>query len=99
VSIFFILTVSYNQPVFCPNAITLVNESILAVYPSDVLVSSNSTIYVIDRANYRVLVWLNKNNNSTGIISGNLYLPYSIFVTIAGDIYIDHGYLNGRADK
>jgi hypothetical protein len=102
---FFILAVSYNQPIFCSNAswdsnaTTLANNSILAIYPSGVFVSSNNTIYVIDRANNRVLVWLNENNNSSGIISGNLYLPYSIFVTIAGDIYIDNGYSNGRVDK
>jgi hypothetical protein len=105
VSIFFILAVSYNQPIFCPNAswdpnaITLANESILAVYPSGIFVSSNDTIYVIDRANNRVLVWLNEDNNSTGIISGNLNSPYSIFVTITGDIYIDNGVSNGRVDK
>ncbi len=44
-------------------------------------------------------MWLNESINPTGNISGDLYFPYSIFVTITGDIYIDNGYQNGRVDK
>jgi hypothetical protein len=45
----------------------------------------------------RILMWLEGSINFTKIISGDLNNPYSLFVTIAGDIYVDNGQ-NGRID-
>lgn len=52
-----------------------------------------------DRENGRIQIWLDDSVNSTKTISGNLSNPFSIFVTIADDIYIDNSPLNGRIDK
>jgi hypothetical protein len=46
-----------------------------------------------------VLAWPQWSTISTRNISGNLNQPYSLFVSITGDIYIDNGYSNGRVDK
>jgi hypothetical protein len=44
-------------------------------------------------------VWLDGSINLTRTISDNLSKPYALFVTTAGDIYVDNGYSNGRVDK
>jgi hypothetical protein len=56
-------------------------------------------IYVADQENGRIQIWLDDNTNPTKTLSGNLSIPYSIFVTIDGDIYVDNGNLTGRIDK
>jgi NHL repeat len=56
-------------------------------------------VYVADRLNGRIQIWFNDSVYSTKTISGNLSTPYSIFVTINGDIYVDNGNLTGRVDK
>ncbi len=95
---------SYNQPKFNAssfwgdNAITFLNSTIVSS-PYGIFINSNNTIYVADRGNNRILVWLNDSINSMTIMSGNLSSPYGIFVSISDDIYIDNGYPNGRVDK
>jgi DNA-binding beta-propeller fold protein YncE len=54
---------------------------------------------VADQTHNRIVMWLEGSINFTKIISGGLYYPYSIFVTIAGDIYVNNGYMSGRVDK
>jgi DNA-binding beta-propeller fold protein YncE len=44
-------------------------------------------------------MWLEGSINFTKIIFGDLNTPYSLFVTIAGDIYVNNGYMSGRVDK
>jgi DNA-binding beta-propeller fold protein YncE len=53
---------------------------------------------VADSTHNRIVMWLEGSINVTKIISGGLDSPYSLFVTIAGDIYVDNGW-NGRVDK
>jgi hypothetical protein len=54
---------------------------------------------VADRENGRIQIWLNDSFNPIRTISIGLSYPYSIFVAITGDIYVDNGYLNGQVDK
>jgi hypothetical protein len=54
---------------------------------------------VADQTHNRVVMWLEGSINFTKIISGGLNTPYSLFVTIASDIYVDNGQSNGRVDK
>ncbi len=68
-------------------------------FPLGIFVNTNNTVYVADRQNSRIQIWANDSVNSTNTISGNLSDPYSIFVTITGDIYVDNGRRNGRVDK
>jgi hypothetical protein len=101
---FFILA-SYNQPKFCPfttwnpDAITFANKSTIGTYPYGIFVNTNNTVYVPDRENGPIQIWLNDSFNPTQTISIGLSYPHSIFVTITGDIYVDNGYFNGRVDK
>jgi DNA-binding beta-propeller fold protein YncE len=54
---------------------------------------------VADQTHNRIVMWLEGSINFTKIISGGLNNPYSLFVTIGGDIYVDNGYTNGQVDK
>lgn len=67
--------------------------------PAGIYVNTENTIYVADRQNGRALVWHNGSSIPTRNISGNLINPWSLFVTMDGDIYVDNGYLNNRVDK
>jgi len=69
-------------------------------YPIGIFVHSNNSIYILNRNTGEIHIWLNKNHlNLTKTISGSLSDPYSIFVTMKGDIYVDNGQHNGRVDK
>ncbi|CAF1383458.1 unnamed protein product [Adineta steineri] len=100
-----ILGVPYNQPKLCANAswnataITFANSTAVGTTPYGIFVNSNNTVYVADRLNSRVQVWLNGNTTPTRTISGGLSLPYSLFVTDNGDIYVDNANTNQRIDK
>ncbi len=63
----------------------------MGVQPYGIFVDTNNTVYVADRTDHRIQIWANDSVNPTNTISGNLSDPYSIFVTITGDIYVDNG--------
>jgi len=67
--------------------------------PYGLFVDTYNTIYVTDRTNNRIQVWLQGNSNPTRTISGNIDYPNSLFVTSSGDIYVDNGYYCGQVDK
>ena len=91
---------SYNQPKFCPNTFWNSNAVIFAGIntvssgPQDIFINTNNTVYVAARGNNRVLVWFEGSINVSTIISTNVTLPYSLFVTEIGDIYIYNHYTN-----
>jgi hypothetical protein len=68
-------------------------------FPHGIFVNTNNTVYIADRTYGRIQIWANDRVNLTKTISGNIVSPYSIFVTITGDIYVDNGYLNGQVSK
>jgi len=94
-----------NQPKLssCANwsskAITLTNGSRIGQYPSGIAINRQNNIYVINRNNSNILVWYNESMDPIQIIQTNSIKPWSLFVTISNDIYIDNGYSNGRIDK
>ncbi|UJR19328.1 hypothetical protein I4U23_022457 [Adineta vaga] len=96
-------TISYNQPKFdeCTtwntNGITIGN-SISFSEPVGLFLSTNNSIYVTDKVNNNVFIWLNNSSSPTNVISNNLISPISIFVTTNGDIYVDNGN-QGRVEK
>jgi hypothetical protein len=102
---FLIAALSYNQPKFCPfaawnpNAITFANSSTVGENPRSIFVNLNNTVYVADRQNDRIQIWMNDIIYPTRTITGSLVNPSSIFVTTNGDIYVDNGGSNGRVDK
>ncbi|CAF1392377.1 unnamed protein product [Adineta steineri] len=95
----------FNQPKFCPtatwnsNGIIFANQSIVGLFPRDILVSKNNTIYVANQENNTIVMWEEESTSPTKIISGNFTIPMSLFVTSNGDIYIDDGQKNGRVQK
>ncbi|CAF1374165.1 unnamed protein product [Adineta steineri] len=99
------LSISYNQPKLCANAswnstaITFANSTVVGTGPTGIFVDSNNTVYVADRLNNRIQVWLNGNMTPSRTISGGLYASYSLFATDNGDIYVDNAYSNMRVDK
>ena len=44
-------------------------------------------------------MWDEGSNNTTKVIPGNFFNPWSLLVTSNGDIYIDDGEINGRVQK
>ncbi|CAF3806207.1 unnamed protein product, partial [Adineta steineri] len=96
---------SFNQPKFCPtatwnfNGITIANESIVGQDPIAIFVSTNNTVYVTYWQYKAILVWHEESVNPTKIIHGNFTEPWSLFVTLNGDIYIDDGEKNGQVQK
>ncbi|CAF3807836.1 unnamed protein product [Rotaria sp. Silwood1] len=97
--------VSYNQPKFSAfaswdgNAITFATSGIVGASPYGLFVSTSNTVYVANRANSRVQIWLEGSSIPTRNITNGLSYPYSIFVTTNGDIYVDNGVSYNRVDK
>jgi hypothetical protein len=101
----FISALSYNQPKFCsfatwnPNAVTFANNSLVGENPVAIFVTSNNTIYVADRKNGRIQIWINDSMYLTRTISAGLVSSFSIFATTNGDIYVDNSANSSRVDK
>jgi hypothetical protein len=101
----FYLGISYNQPKFnadatwSANAITFASSSTISSVPYGIFVNTNNNVFLTDYGNSRVLMWLNASSSPTKIISNGLSSPFSVFVTINGDIYVDNGNAYGRVDK
>jgi hypothetical protein len=101
----FYLVVSYNQPKFDPyatwsaNAITFATSTTVGANPYGIFVNTNNTVYVADKQNGRIQIWLNGSINPTKTISGSLSNPCSIFVTVNGDMYVDNSYSFHQVDK
>jgi hypothetical protein len=49
--------------------------------------------------NNMVSIWPQWSTAPTRNLSSNFSRPYSLFVSITGDIYIDNGYANGQVNK
>ena len=103
--LFIFLALSFNQPKFSvnvtwnPNATTFAANNSDLLSPAGIFISTDNTVYLADHFNNRILIWVEGSINITRIVSGDLNLPYSVFVTLTGDIYVDNGYSNGRVDK
>jgi hypothetical protein len=65
----------------------------------DIFIDINNTAYVPETDLNRVQVWLEGNATPSKTFYGNLISPYTIFATIAGDVYIDNGASNGEVVK
>ncbi|CAF4116785.1 unnamed protein product, partial [Adineta steineri] len=67
--------------------------------PRDIFINTNNTIYVTSQAANRIIVWSEGNTIPIKNISGNISNPFSLFVTTAGEIYVDSDNSTGRIDK
>ena len=101
----FVIAISYNQPILSASAIwndraiPCANSSTVGTTPNGLFVDTNNTVYVANRVNSRIQVWLEGRSAPTRTISGGFSRPYSIFATSNGDIYLDNGFSNNRVDK
>ncbi|CAF0946857.1 unnamed protein product [Adineta steineri] len=99
------LGLSYNQPTFCSNASWFSNASTFAsssttgLLPYGIFINGINTVYVPNRVSNTILSWPQGSTTSTSNSYSNLSSPYSLFMSITGDIYIDNGYSYGRVDK
>ncbi|CAF4057558.1 unnamed protein product, partial [Adineta steineri] len=98
-------SLSYNQPTFCYNALwyssasTFASSTTIGTAPYGIFINGINTVHVPNRASNTVLSWPQGSNTSTTNTYSNLSNPYSLFMSMAGDIYIDNGYSYGRVDK
>ncbi|CAF3201820.1 unnamed protein product [Rotaria sp. Silwood2] len=96
---------SINQPKLCASAswdtygVTVVDNSTIGSSDFDIFIDNNNTVYVTDQNTNSILVLSERNGSSIAKIFNNISFPNSIFVTIDGDIYVNHGYSNGQVDK
>ncbi len=61
-------------------------------------VDINNTVYVADKTDGKVLIWLQGNSTPWKTISGSLYTPFAVFVTLNGNIYVDNGRSYNQVD-
>ncbi|CAF4189689.1 unnamed protein product, partial [Adineta steineri] len=98
-------SLSYNEPTFCSNAtwsvnaITFASASTIGALPYGIFINGINTVYVPNRVNNTILTWPQGSNTSTSNSYSNMSNPYSLFMSMTGDIYIDNGYSYGRVDK
>ena len=90
-----ILGLSYNQPIFCPDAswdplgTTLVSSSSVGSgYPS-AFVDLNDTIYVASPGLRQAQVWYAGSPTANRTLSTSSNAPYAVFAAINGDIFVD----------
>ena len=99
------LGISYNRPKFCPNAtwnasaVTFASSNTIGSEPFGIFVNRNNTVYIPNRANGTLFIWLNGNTLLRKNVSGNPSSINSLFVNDLEEIYIDHGSVFGRVDK
>ena len=67
--------------------------------PFAVFVDSDDMVYVADRSSNQIRIWEKLGELSSRMISGNLVFPSSLFVTRAGEIYVDNGQNFSRVDR
>ncbi|CAF0946979.1 unnamed protein product [Adineta steineri] len=95
----------YSQPTFCfnaswsVNAVTFASSSTIGLLPYGIFISGINTVYVPNRVSNTILSWPQGSTTSTSNSYSNLSNPYSLFMSMTGDMYIDNGYSYGRVDK
>jgi hypothetical protein len=90
------IDVFYNLPKFCPfaswnpNGTTFGNSNTTGMYPYDIFIDTNNTIYVAATTLMQVQVWPEGNTypKKTPIINASISVPFTLFVTITGDMYL-----------
>ena len=94
---------SFNQPRFCPNAswnpnaTTFADSTILGNTSQGIFVNTKNTVFVANRDNGSILIWLNGSFTPTTIILANVTTPSSLFVTADDQIFLDNQLPNNKA--
>ncbi len=97
--------IAFDQPKFCqyatwsPNAVTFIDNSSASQSPWNVFIDVNNSVYVVDKNNNTLLIWLENHVTPWKTISDGLNSPWAVVTTLDGDIYIDNGYAVHQVDK
>ena len=96
---------AFNQPNLCsspawnPDAITFSENDIVDRNIGTIFVSDQNTLYALEQNIQQVRLWLEGSTIPATAISGNFSSSQGLFISTAGDIYIDHGQYNSRVEK
>ncbi len=100
-----ILAISYNRPSLSSlaswnsTAITFANINSIGWDPYGIFINSNNTVYIASSAYHEIQVWPEGSSQSIRNISTGSSIPYSLFTTVNGDIYVGYQDGDGRVDK
>ena len=81
------------------NIVTLANAGVVGIGPYQVFVDTRNNMFVTNTAQNRVFIWLAGSTVLSGDLSGTMFKPQGIFVTLNGDIYVDNGQFYGVVEK
>ena len=87
---------SYNQPIFCPNAIwnqhatTFSDDPAISYNLRDIFITTSDTVYIPDRKNRYMIIWPNTSSISPRNISLKSSSITTVFVTEDNLIYFDY---------
>jgi len=87
---------SYNQPIFCPNAswsenaTTFASSDTIGADPYDIFITTNNTVYVPNRSNKFIIVWPEASLIPSGNISTSSSSIRTAFVAEDNSIYFDY---------
>ena len=90
--------VSFNQPKLCPNATwdangtTFADSSTVGQLPHTIFINTNNTIYATNYRNGIIQIWLEGSSSPTDTIATNSNATRALFVSGAGDIYMNNEY-------
>jgi hypothetical protein len=80
------------------NGTTFANSSLVGCDPLAIFITKDNTIYVPDRTNQRIPIWIGGESGPVKMLPYDFSLSFSLFVTDEGDIYVDNGF-KGQVDK
>ena len=92
----YFIGLSYNQPIFCPNAswsenaTTFASNDTIGADPYDIFVTTNNTVYVPNRSNKFIIVWPEASLIPSRNISTSSSSIRTAFVAEDNSIYFDY---------
>ena len=99
-----VVGVSFNQPGLCLNATwdsngtTFADNNTVGSQPKTIFINNNNTVYTANNQNGTIQIWLEGSPSPTATISTNSSEINALFVSEAGDIYVDNGHPFNRVD-
>ena len=81
----------HSNPLWYPNGLTFTNRNLVGMEPLAIFIDKSDTIYVADNSNGSIRVWVNGHIDHVKTYAINFSYCWSLFVTLNGDIYYDHG--------
>jgi len=92
----YFIGLSYNQPIFCPNAswnenaTTFASSDTIGGDPYDIFITTNNTVYVPNKSNKFIIVWPDASLIPSRNISTSSSSIRTAFVAEDNSIYFDY---------